>query len=120
MPLTRTIVRPKTTVTENESSSQSAAITEGGSFWYVDVTATVNSQLRLLTRIKITPVNVGPNQSYEIDLLDFSSSANATFVAGRVTTPYTEAEADAIHRIGRTPEINMHTLYVTAGDLTAS
>lgn len=113
--------RPLTAQTAQESTSQAAALTEGASFWYVDITATVNSEVRLLGRFKITPKIVGPIQSYEVRFLDFSSTADAAFTAGQTTTPFTEAEADANYLISaNTPGTNMHTLFVTAGDTTPS
>lgn len=120
MPISLPFTRPKTTITETEASSQSAAITEAATFWYVDITATVNSELRLLSRLKIIPVTSGRNQSYRVQLLDFTGDAAATFTAGKVTTPFTENEADSIVDIGTSTGVDLHALYTIAGDLTAS
>jgi hypothetical protein len=112
--------RPLTAQTASEASSQAAAITEGASFWYVDVTATVNSQLRLLSRIKVTPETVGPTQRYKLELLNFTGEADQTFTAGAVSGSFAEAAADSKTLIGYSSFVNLHTLYVTAGDTTAS
>jgi hypothetical protein len=120
MALSRPFTRPLTTITATEASSQSAAITEGATFWYIDITATVNSQLRLLSRIKVTPTTQGRFQSYQVKLLDFTGDAAATFTAGQVTTPFTENEADSIVDIGTSTGVDLHALYTIAGDVTAS
>lgn len=120
MAITQTIIRPKTAVTENESSAQSFATHEADPVFYLDWTATVNSALRLLGRYKYTPEVAGQNQRFKIEFLDFSSTADQTFSAGQVTTPFTDAEADSTTLVGYSPYVDMHALYVTAGDTTSS
>lgn len=115
--------RPLTTQFENEDSSQTfATFEEGTTINYVDVTATVNGQLRLLQRFKFTKRTNGSEQSYRIQHLDFSSTADQTFTAGQITAPFTDDEADSITDItgGFSPQVNMHSFYVTAGDTTSS
>ena len=113
----RTIVRPLPVVTDDEASSQSMATHESGTdVNYLDVTATINANLRLLGRIKLTTENAGANQRYRIQYLDFSSTADQTFTADQLTTPFTDAEADSITDMGYSPWVNMHAIYTTAGD----
>jgi hypothetical protein len=112
--------RPRTTTREDETSSQTAAVHESGTaVTYIDDTATVNSALRLLSRIKRTREVSGEFVRYKVEHLSFASSANQTFTAGATTTPFTDAEADAITLVGYTPWENLHTLYVTAGETTS-
>ena len=120
MAITQTIVRPLTTTTEDEASAQSAAAHEVSDAYYLDITATVNAALRLLGRFKFVPKVGGQNQKFSVYFLDFSSTADQTFSAGQTTTPFTDAEADSMTLIGDSPNVDMHALYVTAGDTTAS
>lgn len=121
MAQTRTITRPLTTTTEDEASSQTLSVHESGNdVNYLDNTAIVNGQLRLLGRFKFTTENNGASQRYKIEYLDFTSTADQTFVAAQTTTPFTEDEADSKTLVGYSPQINMHTQYVNAGDTTAS
>lgn len=120
MALSLPFLRPLTAQTATEASSQAAAITEGANFWYTDITATVNGQLRLLSRIKVTPETIGRTQRYRLELLDFSGEADQTFTAGAVSGSFAEAAADSKILIGISNSIDMHNLYVIAGDTTAS
>lgn len=115
MALSRQFTRTAVTTT-TETSEQSAATHEGDNSYYIDVTATVSSALRLLHRFKITPSESGGNQNFTVRYLDFSSSADQTFTAGQLTTPFTDAEADSITEIGPSPIIDMDALYTLAGD----
>ena len=102
--------------TTTETSSQEEATHEADGSYYFDVTATVNTNLRLLHRFKLTPVESGQNQNFIVRYLDFSSTADQTFTAGQITTPFTDAEADSITVVGNSPLINMDALYTLAGD----
>lgn len=120
MAITQIIKRPLTATTENESSAQAAAAHEVTDAYYLDITATINSQLRLLGRFKFVPKVGGQNQKFTVSFLDFSNTADQTFSAGQTTTPFTDDEADSITVMGDSPNVDMHALYVTAGDTTSS
>lgn len=120
MALAIDFTRPLTAQTETESTSQSAAITEGSGCWYIDITATVNAALRLIGRIKITPIVTGRMLAYEVRLLTFQSTTD-TFVPGTITTPFSEAEADENHLLEiKSPGLDLHAMFNTFGDTTAS
>lgn len=120
MPISIAVVRPLPTQTASQNFSQGAAITEGATFWYVDITATINAQLRLLTRIKITPQVVGRTQRYHIELLNFAGAGASTFTAGLVTTPFTEAEATSKTSIGTSDFVDIHALATLAGSIAGA
>jgi hypothetical protein len=120
MAISANFTRPLTAVTESETSNQTIAVHEAAGSTYADNTATVNSQLRLLDRFKLTIETAGQSQRFKIEYLDFSSSTDETFTAGDVTTPFTDAEADSVTLIGYSPWVDRHAQYVTAGDTTAS
>ncbi|NJN22890.1 MAG: hypothetical protein HC812_19105 [Leptolyngbya sp. RL_3_1] len=108
-------------MTANEVSSQSAAIHESGTnVTYIDDTATIESNLRLLMRIKRTREVSGKDQRFKLEHLDFSSTADQTFTAGQTTTPFTDAEADEVTLVGYTPWVNMDAIYTTAGDVAGA
>lgn len=105
--------------TTTETSAQTVAVFESGTdVVYADRTATINAALRLLGRFKFTRENSGGQQRERVQWLDFASTADQTFTAGQITTPFTDAEADRIIDLGYTPWVNMDALYTLAGDTT--
>lgn len=116
-----TFSRPLTATRQDETVNQAAAIHESGAtVTYIDDTATVNSALRLLGRLKRTREISGESQRFKLEYLSFASSAGSTFTAGATATPFTDAEADKIVLIGYTPWEDLHEIFVNAGDLTAT
>jgi len=110
-----------TTTTTTETSAQTVAVFESGAtVVYADRTATINGALRLLGRYKFTRENSGGLQREKIEYLNFASTADQTFTAGAVATPFTDAEADSITLLGYSPWVNMDELYTLAGDTTGA
>ncbi len=116
-----TITRPLAVVSESLVSAQGVDATlVGTNATYLDYTATIDSELRLLYRIKLTREIQGSLQRYKIEHLDFTSTADQTFTAGAVVTPFTDAEADKITVVEVTPWVDMNVLYTTAGEPPSS
>lgn len=108
------------TTTTTEASSQSVAVHEvAPNITYCDRTATINGNLTLLGRLKITRETAGSLQRDTIQYLDFSSTI-ATFTAAAVTTPFSDAESDRIVDLGSTPWIDMNAVYTANGDTTGA
>lgn len=114
------ITRVLTTVT-TETSSQTAVLTEvSAGVWLLDFKATINSVVRLVHRFKITGVVSGQSQRFRVQHLDYTSAADSgtAYTDGLQTTPFTEAEADAITDVteGFSPLINVDNIYTLGGD----
>jgi hypothetical protein len=104
------------TTTTTESSAQSVAVHEvAPNITYADRTVTIGGNLTLLSRIKITRETQGQTQRDRIEYLDFRSTT-ATFTAGAVTTPFTDAESDSLVLLGYGPWVNMDAVYTANGD----
>jgi hypothetical protein len=58
-----------------------------------DFAATLNAAERLLRRVKITPIFVGNQFQFQIDVYDFLGQATHTY-AGAATGQFTDANAD--------------------------
>jgi hypothetical protein len=104
------------TTTTTETSAQVIAVHEvAPNITYADRTATIDSNLTLLTRTKITRETSGQFQREKIEVLTFASTT-ATFTAGAVTTPFTDAEADSITDPVYSPWVNVDAVYLANGD----
>lgn len=102
--------------TTTETSAQVIAVHEvSPNITYADRTATINTQLTLLSRIKITRETSGGLQRDKVEVLDFSSTL-AAFTASQVTTPFLDAEADSITGPFYGPWVNMDAVYTANGD----
>lgn len=82
----------------------------------LDVKQTINSNPRLVARLRVTPIIAGGNISFRIEHLDFSSSADQIYADSKAT-PFTDAEADRARVIGTTQAINLDAIFTLAGDV---
>lgn len=113
----RTIVRPVPVQTLNVPSEQKLTVTECPEFWYVDLTAEVKGETRLVGRFKFTPENAGGRQRFKVELLSFLSEADQPFTLGQVDTPFTEGECDQISEVGNSIFLDLDAFYTQAGDV---
>lgn len=123
MAVSKTVTRPLTAKTENDTNSITAVASDNTSTIALDFKATINTNARLLGRTRITIETSGALQRYKYEFLDYTSTADQTYSDGARTTPFTDAEADnaaSVHLIGYSPWVDMHVLHNTAGDTTAS